>query len=151
MSAPRIPANRNKRPRGTRKNTPVTLGEKSFFPIEALSSDNGKSVPDYPLERRAWATDSEPARRASPLIARLGSTSGAVLGPSGLGLRLSACALGRAVSDRTTAKSEYFRIVFNLCSPEKEYRLLDNYAHSYPFSKVTALNSLVPLTYFPPT
>jgi hypothetical protein len=88
-----------------------TLSKKLFFPIEAQSSDN-ESVLDYPLERRAWATDREPARRARPLIARLGSISGAVCRGTAVGPGLF-CAFARTpgIAVSRIAKSEYFRIV----------------------------------------
>jgi hypothetical protein len=134
MSAARIPANRNKRPRRKRGNLDLTPdGE---FPVATLSAGKGDSVPDYPFERRAWATDREPARSASPLIARLGSTSGALFvpgrgrssgggggppcgggggGPVCDGGGGPACALGTA-NERARVKSEYFRIVFKFLS-----------------------------------
>lgn len=131
MSAARIPANRNKRPTRRRRNLDIIPDRK--FPVATQFAGKGDSVPDYPFERRAWATDREPARSASPLIARLGSTSGALFVPGrgcsggggggggppcgggGGGGGGPACALGRA-NERARAKSEYFRIVFKVFS-----------------------------------
>lgn len=109
MSAPRMPASRNKRPRRKRGNGKATLDAESLFLVDARSACNGELVPDYALERRAWATDKEPTRSASPPMARLGSTSGAVCGAQ---RGSPACARGTAVSDRERARNKYFSIVF---------------------------------------